>query len=168
MTASKPSTGADCAISSALPSGMPSAMSNRAMSPSSFKPASRASVPPIWPAPTSAIFLRAMKRSSSLMNSSPTPEVEMLSRIDRKDPPRRWRAVSCHGMAASAAPVQRHEVAPRAAGVDLAGTADLLVGILDHLHPLGDPADRARDREQGGEHADRDAHRLEHDAGVEI
>src|SRR3954452_5504055 len=55
-------------MSSALPSGMPSAMSNRTISPSSFRPASRASVPPIWPAPTSAIFLRAMKRSSSVMN----------------------------------------------------------------------------------------------------
>ena len=32
----------------------------RTISPNSFMPANRASVPPIWPAPTSAIFLRAM------------------------------------------------------------------------------------------------------------
>ena len=37
--------------------------SNRTTSPSSFRPASRASVPPICPAPISAIFLRAMRNS---------------------------------------------------------------------------------------------------------
>src|SRR5690348_2014380 len=36
-------------------------MSQRTTSPSCFKPASRASVPPIWPAPTSAILLRAIE-----------------------------------------------------------------------------------------------------------
>ena len=48
-------------MSSALPSGMPSAMSNRTMSPSSRIAARWARVPPIIPAPISAIFLRAMR-----------------------------------------------------------------------------------------------------------
>ena len=34
------------------------------------------------------------------------------------------------------------------ADVELARTADLLLGILDHLLPLRDPADGAGDREQ--------------------
>src|SRR5437016_4538218 len=52
-------------MSSALPLAMPSAsgMSNRTMSPNSFWPASSASVPPICPAPISAIFLRAMRKT---------------------------------------------------------------------------------------------------------
>ena len=54
------------AMSSALPWGMPSAMSNRTMSPSSRIAARWASVPPIIPAPISAIFLRAMERSGPL------------------------------------------------------------------------------------------------------
>src|SRR4051812_16090196 len=47
-------------MSSPLPWGIPSAMSKRTTSPSSFKPMRWASVPPICPAPTSAIFFRAM------------------------------------------------------------------------------------------------------------
>src|ERR1700730_16549011 len=49
-------------MSSALPCGTPSMTSNSTTSPSSFKPASKASVPPICPAPTSAILLRAIPR----------------------------------------------------------------------------------------------------------
>src|SRR6266478_4470102 len=52
-------------MSSAFPCGTPSTTSNSTTSPSSFKPASKASVPPIWPAPIRAIFLRAMGMSSS-------------------------------------------------------------------------------------------------------
>src|SRR5260370_42675690 len=52
-------------MSSALPCGTPSTTSNSTTSPSSFRPASKAKVPPIWPAPISAIFLRAMGMSSS-------------------------------------------------------------------------------------------------------
>src|SRR6266542_784948 len=59
--ASKPSTGEDWARSSALPCGMPSAMSNSTTSPSCFSPMRCASVPPIWPAPINAILLRAME-----------------------------------------------------------------------------------------------------------
>src|SRR5579864_7395896 len=47
-------------MSSALPCGTPSTTSNSTTSPSSLRPASSASVPPIWPAPISAILLRAM------------------------------------------------------------------------------------------------------------
>src|SRR4051812_49645544 len=52
-------------MSSALPLAVPSAAgtSNRTMSPSSFWPASSARVPPICPAPISAIFLRAMRKT---------------------------------------------------------------------------------------------------------
>src|SRR5215208_2011331 len=41
-------------------------MSTRTTSPSSFCPARSAIVPPIWPAPMSAIFLRAMWCSPSV------------------------------------------------------------------------------------------------------
>src|SRR5947209_1687562 len=40
-------------------------MSNRTMSPSSFRPARRAKVPPIWPAPINAILVRAISLSCS-------------------------------------------------------------------------------------------------------
>src|SRR5271167_2569096 len=62
----------------------------------------------------------------------------------------------------------RYVLALRSAGIELTWAADLLAWILDHLFPLGDPADRARDGEQHGEHADREAHRLEGDAGIEV
>src|SRR6266851_108290 len=52
-------------MSSALPCGTPSTTSNSTTSPSSFRPASKAKAPPIWPSPISAIFLRAMGMSSS-------------------------------------------------------------------------------------------------------
>src|SRR5438046_2496836 len=57
--------GEPCTMSSALPCGTPSTTSNITTSPSSLRPASKAKVPPIWPAPTSAILLRAMGMSSS-------------------------------------------------------------------------------------------------------
>src|SRR4029077_10406311 len=44
--------------------------------------------------------------------------------------------------------VHRDIVAAGDACVELARAADLLLRILDHLAPLADPADRARDREQ--------------------
>ncbi len=65
IVALKPSTGPDWLRSSALPCGTPSTMSNRTTSPSSFIAARCASVPPICPAPTRAIFLRAMSPKSS-------------------------------------------------------------------------------------------------------
>ena len=46
------------------PAGTPSTMSNRTMSPSSFRPARWASVPPICPAPIKAILVRAMRAIS--------------------------------------------------------------------------------------------------------
>src|ERR1700726_389159 len=50
-------------MSSAFPCGTPSTMSNSTTSPSSLTPASSANVPPIWPAPISAILLRAISNS---------------------------------------------------------------------------------------------------------
>src|SRR6202011_5297249 len=47
-------------MSSALPCGTPSTTSTSLMSPSCLSPARRARVPPICPAPISAILLRAM------------------------------------------------------------------------------------------------------------
>src|SRR5580765_2420043 len=49
------------AISRPLPWGTPSTTSKSTTSPSSFRPISSASVPPILPAPTRAIFLRAIQ-----------------------------------------------------------------------------------------------------------
>src|SRR5262249_43062068 len=68
----------------------------------------------------------------------------------------------------SLAPRDRQVIAARGAGIELARPSDLLIRILDHLLPLRDPADRARDREQHGEHRSREAHRLERDAGIEV
>src|SRR4051812_28951459 len=45
-------------------------MSNRTTSPSSFSATRWASVPPIWPAPTRAIFFRAMRAFSSMGNDT--------------------------------------------------------------------------------------------------
>ena len=53
--------------------------------------------------------------------------------------------------------IDRHVIARFRAGIDLARTADLLVRILQHLLPLRDPADGARQREQRGEHAGRES-----------
>ena len=52
-------------MSSALPAATPGKTSNMTTSPSSFRPIRWARVPPILPAPISAIFLRAMSRPSS-------------------------------------------------------------------------------------------------------
>src|SRR5581483_10374981 len=55
--------------------------------------------------------------------------------------------------------VDRHELAPRRTGVELARAPDLVLGVRDHLVPLRDPADGAGEREDAGEHGDRDAER---------
>src|SRR6202041_88827 len=68
----------------------------------------------------------------------------------------------------SAALAQRHVVALWCSGVDLPRPADALLRVLHHLLPLADPANSARHREQRGEHAGREAHRLENDTGIEI
>src|SRR5271155_3933023 len=74
----------------------------------------------------------------------------------------RWRV-------ASSVPLcDRQIAARRRAGEKLARPADFHVRVLDHLGPLRDPADRARDREQRGEHRGWKAHRLQDDARIEI
>src|ERR1700722_16636033 len=54
------------------------------------------------------------------------------------------------------------------ASIQLAGAADLLLRILDHLLPLGDPANGAREREQNREHVGWEAHRFQRYAGIEV
>src|SRR5271167_2689149 len=62
----------------------------------------------------------------------------------------------------------RLDVAARGPGVELPRAADLLLRIGDHFVPLRDPADGARQGEDGREQAARNAQRALHDAGVEI
>src|SRR5687768_7963433 len=52
--------------------------------------------------------------------------------------------------------------------VQLARPPDLVLRVGDHLLPLRDPAHRAGEREDAGEHRHRDAQRALHDAGVEV
>src|SRR5688572_31873527 len=68
----------------------------------------------------------------------------------------------------SSALLDRHVIALRRAGVELARTADLLAGIGDHLVPLRDPADGAGEREQNGEHGGREADRREDHPRIEV
>src|SRR5262245_44063294 len=62
----------------------------------------------------------------------------------------------------------RDEIPARRAVVELARTADLVLGIADHLLPLRDPPHGAREREDAGEHRHGDAERALHYAGVEV
>src|SRR5712691_6595714 len=62
----------------------------------------------------------------------------------------------------------RHELPPPGAVVELARAADLVLGIGDHLLPLRDPADGARERKDAGEHRHRDPERALDDAGVKV
>src|SRR6266571_5734518 len=71
-------------------------------------------------------------------------------------------------LVASSTPVDRHKLPPCGAGVELARPADLVLRVADHLLPLGDPAYRARQREDAGEHRYRDAEGALHDARIEI
>src|ERR1035441_5289155 len=61
-----------------------------------------------------------------------------------------------------------HEVAYFLAGVHLARTRDLGVGVLQHFLPLRQPADGARNAEQHGELIRGETHRLVDDTRVEI
>src|SRR4051812_24094526 len=69
----------------------------------------------------------------------PTPLPSMTCRTQRR--------VSDAGDRASSL-VHRHVVACALAGVDLARPRDLLLRVVDHLEPLGDPAAPPPDREQ--------------------
>src|SRR5262252_5341014 len=66
------------------------------------------------------------------------------------------------------APFHRHEGPLALAEVDLGRPPDLLLGILEHLLPLGEPARRARNREEHREGRGRDPERLVDQAGVEV
>src|SRR3970282_2215733 len=63
--------------------------------------------------------------------------------------------------------VERLHIPPGGSLVQLARPPDLVLRVGDHLLPLRDPAHRAREREDAGEHRHRDAERALHDAGVE-
>src|SRR5580700_6050520 len=54
------------------------------------------------------------------------------------------------------------------AEVYLARARDFLLGVEQHLFPLGDPAAGAGDGEQYGEHRYRETHRLVDQAGIKI
>src|SRR5207302_4696565 len=69
---------------------------------------------------------------------------------------------------AGSAPVDRHELPPGGAGVELARPADLVFRVADHLLPLRDPAHGARQREDAGEHRYRDAEGALNDSRIEI
>src|SRR5213596_263260 len=69
---------------------------------------------------------------------------------------------------AGSAPVDRYELPPGGAGVELARPADLVFGVADHLLPLGDPAYGARQREDAGEHRHRDPEGALHDPRIEV
>src|SRR4051794_8308573 len=59
-------------------------------------------------------------------------------------------------------------IAPLRAGKNLARARDLLVGIVEHLAPLRQPAGDARDREEDREHVHRELHGLVDQARVEV
>ena len=54
------------------------------------------------------------------------------------------------------------------ADIDLPGAGDFLVGVLEHLRPLRQPAGRTWDGEQDRKHIGRKAHRLVDNPGIEI
>src|SRR5512139_1990943 len=54
------------------------------------------------------------------------------------------------------------------ANIELPRAADLLLGIGNHLVPLGDPADGAREGEQRGEHLGREADRVQDNARIKV
>src|SRR5712692_1162107 len=56
---------------------------------------------------------------------------------------RRRRAPDPSGEGALPSLRHRQIVAAHGPGIELARAADLLIGVLDHFLPLGDPADRA-------------------------
>src|SRR5690349_18162564 len=62
----------------------------------------------------------------------------------------------------------RHVVALLGPDVDLPRAGDLLIGIREHLLPLGDPPRRPRNREEHREHVDREADRLIDQPRIEI
>src|SRR4249920_1742296 len=86
-------------------------------------------------------------------------------------PPKRWelsRNCFITELMATSALVDRLDLAARRALVELARPADLVFGVGDHLLPLRDPADRASEREDAGEHRHRDAERALHDPRIEV
>src|SRR3974390_264710 len=69
---------------------------------------------------------------------------------------------------AASAAADRHVVPVCLARVQLTRPADLLLRIVKHLLPPRNPADGAGHGEEDGEHRDREAHRLQRDARIEV
>src|SRR4051812_15040955 len=76
--------------------------------------------------------------------------------------------MACAIILARSAPVYSDVLALALAGVDLARPRDFLLGVDDHLQPLGDPPARAPDREHDREHRDRQVEGLVEQARVEV
>src|SRR5262245_30351464 len=113
------SIGAACDRSSALPCGTPSTTSNSTTSPRSLRPARWASVPPIWPAPISAIRLRAMV---------PSPQCDAVTK--------RGHAPLPALVTGNSPPLQAGGAPPLAglAGGGAASTPQGEIGLGAHLH----------------------------------
>src|SRR5205814_7796899 len=83
----------------------------------------------------------------------------------------RWRALypDASGCPELNLPPIDGQISPlRRPDIELPWTADLFLGIGDHLIPLRDPANGARDSEQGGEHVGGKTDRVQDHARVEI
>ena len=108
--------------------------------------------------PARACCARAARRAISRPRSCcSTPSTDARRPTDTATAADQWSAAAktftVPARLGSGAPVEGHEIALDGACVELARTADVLLGILDHLLPLRDPADGARHREQHREHA---------------
>src|ERR1700704_202124 len=64
--------------------------------------------------------------------------------------------------------IDRNVMARIVSKVDLAWPGNFLLGVEEHLFPLGDPPGSARNREQDGKHGHGETHRLINEAGVKI
>ena len=64
--------------------------------------------------------------------------------------------------------IDRYEGPFTGTGEELTRATDALGRVLNHLIPLGNPANSPGNREQHGEHGCRNSDRSEDDAGIEI
>src|SRR5438552_4290756 len=146
------------------------AASSRTDTTSETRPARRRMPSPMQSSPTSLSRLlrqapcprcarRRSRRSAHRSRSAGDPVPP------RPSPP---RAVDPDPQPRSSAHPHRHVLALAGAGVDLARPGNLLLRVLDHLLPLGEPAGGPGYREEDGEHLDRESHRLVDQPGVEV
>src|ERR1700722_20360682 len=86
----------------------------------------------------------------------------------RSDQAWRSKGGAFWGRTPGSALAHRLILAQRLASIQLTGATDLLLRILDHLLPLSNPANGAREREQNREHVGWEAHRFQRYAGIEV